>query len=123
MATDIARGTATTERSQLERRLNDVGWGLLLMLTGTVWLLPTASVPPGTWLFGVAAILIGINVLRYVKHLAVSGFSLVLGAVALAAAIGEAQRAEPPLVALFLLAIGGSIVFRAAWGRTHGHSA
>lgn len=120
MATEISRTTTPpADRSLLERRLNDIGWGLLLMLTGVVWLLPGASVPPGTWLFGVAAILIGINVLRYVKHLAVSAFSLVLGAVALAAAIGEAQRTEPPLVALFLLAIGASIVARAAWGKAH----
>lgn len=119
MATDITRGIPTTERSQLARRLNDIGWGLLLMLTGVVWLLPAASVPPGTWLFGVAAILIGINALRYLKHLTVSGFSLTLGAVALAAAVSQARQTEPPLVAIFLLAIGASIVARAAWGKAH----
>ena len=119
MATDITRGISTPERSQLARRLNDIGWGLLLMLTGVVWLLPTASVPPGTWLFGVAAILIGINALRYLKHLTVSGFSLTLGVVALAAAVSQAQQTEPPLVAIFLLAIGASIVVRAAWGKAH----
>lgn len=119
MATDIARGTPTTERLQLQHRLNDIGWGLLLMLTGAVWLLPAASVPAGTWLFGVAAILIGINALRYLKHLTVSGFSLTLGVVALAAAVSQARQTEPPLVAIFLLAIGASIVVRAAWGRAH----
>ena len=119
MATDLTRGISTPERSQLARRLNDIGWGLLLMLTGVVWLLPTASVPPGTWLFGVAAILIGINALRYLKHLTVSGFSLTLGVVALAAAVSQARQTEPPLVAIFLLAIGASIVVRAAWGKAH----
>ena len=120
MATDlITRGISTPERSQLARRLNDIGWGLLLMLTGVVWLLPTASVPPGTWLFGVAAILIGINALRYLKHLTVSGFSLTLGVVALAAAVSQARQTEPPLVAIFLLAIGAGIVVRAAWGKAH----
>ena len=119
MATDMTRGTLSIERSQLERRLSDIGWGLLLMLTGAVWLLPTASVPPGTWLFGVAAILIGINALRYLKHLTVNGFSLTLGVVALAAAVSQAQQTEPPLVAIFLLAIGAGIVVRAAWGKAH----
>ena len=109
-------------RSDIDRRLNDAGWGLLLILTGAVWLLPSATVPPGTWLFGVAAILIGVNALRYLKGLAMNAFSLVLGIVALAAGIGQAQRTEPPLVAIFLLAIGGSIVARAAWGRTHQHA-
>jgi hypothetical protein len=39
--------------------------------------------------------------------------------VALVAAVSEAQQTEPPLVAIFLLAIGASIVARAAWGKAH----
>ncbi len=54
--------SASHEASQLDRRLNDIGWGLLFMLTGFVWLVPTEQVPPGAWLFGVAAVLIGTNI-------------------------------------------------------------
>jgi hypothetical protein len=96
--------------SQLDRRLNDIGWGLLLMLTGAVWLLPPAAVPSGTWLFGVAAILLGVNVARYTKHIAMNGFSVTLGVAALIAAVSQMWRTDPPLVAIFLLVIGGSLV-------------
>ena len=45
--------------ARLDRRLADIGWGLLFMLTGLIWMVPAEQVPQGTWLFGVAAILIG----------------------------------------------------------------
>ena len=106
-----------TAANQLDRRLNDIGWGLLLMLTGTLWLLPTAA-PPGTWLFGVAVILVGVNVARYMKHIAVNGFSLAVGIAAFVAAVSQLWRTDPPLVAIFLLVIGLSLVARPVFTRT-----
>lgn len=105
--------------TQLDRRLNDIGWGLLLMLTGVIWLLPSAEVPPGTWLFGVAMILLGVNVTRYLRHIAVNGFSLTLGVAALIAAMSQIwRRTDPPLLAIFLLVIGASLVAKPLWTRT-----
>ena len=104
--------------TQLDRRLNDIGWGLLLMLTGAVWLLPPTDVPRGTWFFGVAVILIGVNVARYLKHIALSAFSITLGVAAFVAAVSQIWRQDPPLVAIFLLAIGASLVARPLVTRT-----
>jgi hypothetical protein len=104
--------------SQLDRRLNDLGWGLLLMLTGGIWLLPSTAVPPGTWLFGVAAILLGVNVARYIKHISVSGVSVAVGVAAFVAAVSQLWRTDPPLVAIFLLVIGASLVARPLFKRT-----
>lgn len=103
---------------QQDRRLNDIGWGLLLMLTGAIWLLPAAAVPPGTWLFGVAVILLGVNVARYIKHISVSGFSVAVGVAALVAAVSQLWRTDPPLVAIFLIVIGTSLVARPLFTRT-----
>ena len=104
--------------THLDRRLNDIGWGLLLMLTGAIWLLPASAVPPGTWLYGVAVILLGVNVARYVKGIAVSGFSTALGIAALLAAVSQTWRSDPPLVAIFLLVIGASLVAKPLFTRT-----
>ena len=104
--------------AQLDRRLNDIGWGLLLMLTGAIWLMPPADVPPGAWLFGVGVILLGVNVARYLKHIAVSGFSVALGVAALVAALSQIWRTDPPLVAIFLLVIGASLVLKPMLTRT-----
>lgn len=109
---------ATVHNPQLDRRLNDIGWGLLLMLTGAIWLLPSTAVPAGTWLFGVAVILLGVNVARYIKHIAVSGFSVGLGIAAFVAAVSQLWRSDPPLVAIFLLVIGTSLVARPLFTKT-----
>lgn len=98
--------------AELDRRLHDIGWGLLFMLTGIIWIVPAESVPPGTWLFGVAAILLGLNLVRYVAHVHISGFSVVLGAFALLAALGQTLGTELPLLAICLLLIGASLVIR-----------
>jgi hypothetical protein len=100
------------DANQLDRWLNDIGWGLLFMLTGLVWMVPSQQVPEGTWLFGVAAILIGVNVVRYLKHLTMSSFSLVLGFLALLAAVGQLWRVDLPLLAICLFVIGASLVVK-----------
>jgi hypothetical protein len=106
------------EPSQLDRRLSDIGWGLLFMLTGLVWLVPPEQVPAGTWLFGAAAILIGTNVVRAMKHAPMNGFSLTLGGLALLAALGQVWRVDLPLLAICLLIIGGSLVAKPLLTRT-----
>ncbi len=103
---------------QLDRRLHDMGWGLLLMLTGFLWLLPADRVPEGAWLLGVAAILLGVNVVRYLRHIAISGFSLVLGLAALIAALSRAWRTDLPVLAICLLPIGASLVARPFFAKT-----
>ena len=104
--------------TRLDRQLHDITWGLLLMLTGAIWLLPSADLPAGTWLYGVAAILLGVNVARYLKHIEISGFSLVLGFAALIAAVSQMWRTDPPLVAIFLLVIGASLIAKPLMRRT-----
>jgi hypothetical protein len=88
------------------------------MLTGLVWMVPSQQVPEGTWLLGVAAILIGVNVVRFLKHVPTSGFSLVLGFVALLAALGQLWRVDLPLLAICLLIIGAGLVAKPFVTRT-----
>ena len=106
------------DTTHLDRQLNDIGWGLLFVLTGLVWIVPSPQVPEGTWLFGVAAILIGVNVVRYLKHLAISRFSLMLGSFALLAAFGQLWRVDLPLLAICLVVIGVSLVMKPLLTRT-----
>ena len=82
------------------------------MLTGLIWLVPAERVPEGAWLLGVAAILLGVNVVRHLKHITVSGLSLVLGFAALLAAFSRIWRTDLPVLAICLLAIGARLVVR-----------
>jgi hypothetical protein len=110
MAIELRNVSINATNAPLDRRLHDIGWGLLLMLTGMFWLVPAERVPEGAWLLGVAAILLGVNVVRYLKHIAVSGFSFVLGFAALLAAFSRIWRTDLPVLAMCLLIIGASLV-------------
>ncbi len=111
MAVDVKVRTPSDD-AQLDHRLSDIGWGLLFVLTGLIWMAPAREVPEGTWLFGVAAILIGINVVRYFRHIAISIFSLVLGCLAALAAVGQLWRVDLSLLAICLVVIGVSLVVK-----------
>jgi hypothetical protein len=51
-----------------------------------------------------------VNVVRSLKHITVSGFSLVLGFAALLAAVSRIWRTDLPVLAICLLVIGASLV-------------
>ncbi len=96
----------TAKKDVLEERLHDFGWGLLLVVVGTILLLPSERVPHGSWLIAAGIILLGLNVVRALYGLRTSGFSLVLGALALIAGLGEFFAVNVPLIAVGLIMIG-----------------
>jgi hypothetical protein len=109
MSTETIR-ESVDGRGQLDRRLHDIAWGLLITLTGTIWLVPANRVPDGAWLLGVAAILLGVNFVRYLNHIRLNGLSLVLGFIAMAAALTRLWRPDLPLLAICLIIIGVSLI-------------
>jgi hypothetical protein len=80
------------------------------MITGIIWLIPTYRVPEGAWLWGVAAILFGVNIVRHFNHIKVNGFSMALGLAAAIAALTQIWRQDLPLVAICLIVIGVSLL-------------
>lgn len=109
MTTVITVGPENRLR-RLDARLHEIGWGLLILLTGIIWLLPDQQVPEGAWLLGVAAILIGVNVVRYFNQIKTNGFSLLLGVLALVASLTRFWRQDLPLLAICLVVIGLSLI-------------
>ena len=99
-------------RESLGSRLDSIGWGLLLIMTGAIWLVPEESVPRGTWLIGTGVLLLALNWIRRVKGIGVSAFTTFLGAVALAAGLGDYLGVQLPLLALCFIVIGASIIVR-----------
>jgi hypothetical protein len=101
-----------TQKRALGKRLDRFGWGLFLIMTGVIWLVPEQRVPPGTWLIGTGILLLGVNWIRHLKGIGVSGFTTFLGAVALAAGLGDALGMRLPILAICFIAIGASILLR-----------
>ena len=108
--------TAVERQSQTEnvfgKHLEEVAWGLLLTLTGVIWIVPGIPLPFGTWLMGTGAILVGANVVRYALDRRFETFSVVLGIVALVAGAGEYLTVDVPILGLALLAFGIVLLLR-----------
>jgi drug/metabolite transporter (DMT)-like permease len=76
----------------LNKRLETIGWGCFLIMLGGFIFVPDATVDKGVWSIGVGVIMLGLNVARYYNKIKMSGFTTVLGILALCA--GIAQLAE-----------------------------
>ena len=105
---------ATTSDGQraVSRRLDELAWALFLILIGAIWLLPAGTVPEGTWLVGAGLILLGINAVRSLKGIKMSGFAIVLGVLALVAGLGHFAGVKVLVFAILFIVIGASIILR-----------
>ena len=105
-------GDEHIRKATLNSRLEDFGWGVLLITIGTIWLLPEKQVPPGSWLVAAGLIMLGLNVIRYLNRIKMSGFSLVVGILAVFAGLGEFFGLKLPLLAIALIVIGACILIK-----------
>jgi hypothetical protein len=102
---------------QLDRRLEEAGWALFLIMIGGLWLVPTESVPKDLWLVGAGLIMLGINFLRYFNGIKMSGFTVFLGILALVAGLGGAFSLNLPFMAVIFVILGTSLLMRALFRR------
>ncbi len=105
------------KKTALSRRLEGIGWGVLLITIGTIWLLPAKQVPHGSWLIAVGLIMLGLNAVRYLYALAISGFSLAVGILALLAGLGEFYGLNLPLFPIALIGVGACLLLRRLFER------
>lgn len=96
----------------LNKRLEDSGWGFFLLMIGTLLMLPDEFVPRGAWLIGAGLIMLGLNCIRYLNDLSVSQFTVVLGFVAVIVGLAGLFGLQPPLLAIFLALVRSSIIVR-----------
>ena len=94
------------------KRLDEIAWALVLIMTGGLWLAPKGMFPEGAWLVGVGLIILGLNAARAISGLKMSGFGVVVGLVALAAGIGRILGQELPIIPILLIVFGVGLVIR-----------
>ena len=107
------------ETRELDHEIARIGWALLFMMTGGLLLLP--DVPRGTWLIGIGVILVGAQIVRYVNHIPMWTFSLLLGAAAflLGLTMFAGYISSFEVLPIVLILIGLSIVLPSHLGGTH----
>ncbi len=96
-------------RREFANRLDNIGWGLFLVMTGGLLLLSNI-VPSGTWLVGTGVLLLALNAVRHLRGLGLNLFTLILGALALAAGLADLAHVGFPIFAVALVAFGIAIL-------------
>jgi hypothetical protein len=109
--------TAGPHDSVLDHRIDDIGWGLFLILVGALWLMPHGWVPDGTWLVGTGVLLLGLNAVRRANDLPVHRLGVLLGLLALVAGLAAMAQVSAPLVPAFLVVVGAWIVLKPLFAR------
>jgi hypothetical protein len=107
------------DKRTLDKRFETIGWGLFLLMVGGLALVPKSIAPEGTWAIGVGLIMLGLNLARHLNGIPVSGFTVVVGFIALASGLGDVFGADLPIFPIVLILIGASIILRPMIERRH----
>ncbi len=102
--------------SELNQRLQGITWALFLIMTGLLWLLPHWMTPDGLWWLFTGFLLLGLNGIRALNDIETSGFTVVLGLLALTAGMSGLMGVGLPIVPILLIA-GGALMIGRSWGR------
>jgi hypothetical protein len=95
-------------RHELPGRIDAIGWGLLFLMTGVLFLVP--GLPDGTWLVGLGLLMLALNATRLYLGLPLDRFGVLIGVGALLAGLGAMAGMEIPVFALGLIAFGLAII-------------
>ncbi len=98
------------QKMHLNKRLEAIAWGLFLIMIGGLWLLPDETVPEGAWLLGVGVIMLGLNGVRNMYGIKMSGFTIFLGIVASCIGIGALFGVDLPIFPILIILWGLSVV-------------
>jgi len=99
-----------SQRKALNKRLESISWALFIIMIGSIWLVP--KVPEGIWLIGTGLIMLGLNGARYLNGIKMSGFTIVLGILALAFGMSDFLHVDLPLIPILLILIGAHIIIK-----------
>ncbi len=102
------------EKAALNKRLETTFWGLFLIMLGGWALVPATTIPKGAWSIGVGLLMLGLNATRYFSGIRMSGFTTVLGILAVLGGLGD-MFGWADLNGAFLLIILGAYFVLKPW--------
>ena len=101
-------------KAALNQRLEMVGWGCFLIMLGGFILVPHTVVARGFWSIGVGLIMLGLNVMRYLNGIKMSGFTTFLGIISLSGGVLQLVGLQS-IEGAFLLIILGTFLLLRPW--------
>jgi hypothetical protein len=100
------------EKAALNKRLESMAWGAFLVMLGGFLFVPQAIVQGGWWNIGVGLILLGLNAARYFNGLRMSGFTTLLGILAVAGGALGLAGMEGVNGAVLLIVLGAYLLLK-----------
>jgi hypothetical protein len=100
------------EKVVLNKRLESVFWGLFLIMLGGWALIPDETIPKGAWSIGVGLLLLGLNTVRYLNKIRMSGFTTILGILSLLGGIGDMLGWADLNGAVLLIILGAYLILK-----------
>jgi hypothetical protein len=100
------------DKAALNKRIETVAWGLFFVMLGCRLLVPDTAVPSGVWSICIGLILIGLNVARYFFQIKMSGFTIVLGILAIIGGILSLVGMEQVEGPILLIVVGAALLLR-----------
>jgi hypothetical protein len=112
MNTEAKASTVDPEKAALNKRLETTFWGLFLIMLGGWALIPDETIPKGAWSIGVGLLLLGLNLARYLNRIRMSGFTTVLGILALVGGIGDMMGWADLNGGVLLIILGAYLILK-----------
>lgn len=99
-------------KTALNKRLETTFWGLFLIMIGGWALIPGETIPKGAWSIGVGFLMLGLNATRYFNGIRMSGFTTILGVLALIGGLGDMLGWADLNGAFLLIILGIYLIFK-----------
>lgn len=96
----------STDKAVQNKRLETAAWGLFLIMVGGFMFIPDTTIAEGYWAIGVGVIMLGLNLVRYTQNIRMSGFTTVLGILAITAGVLQLVQIVPEEGAVLLIILG-----------------
>ncbi len=100
------------EKAALNKRLETAGWGLFLILLGGFMFIPSTTISKGFWSIAIGLIFLGLNAARYFNGIRMSGFTTILGILAVIGGIIQLLGWKSLDGAFFLIILGAYLILK-----------
>lgn len=108
------QSTIDPEKAAMNKRLENIALGCFLILIGGFMFIPKSQAPEGLWSICLGVVLLGLNAARYFNKIRMSGFTTVLGVIAVIGGIVQLLGVKN-LEGAFLLIILGAYLLVKPW--------
>jgi hypothetical protein len=96
----------------LNKRLETIAWGCFLIMLGGFMYVPDSTISKGIWSIGVGLIMLGLNVVRSIYKIKMSGFTTVLGILSLIAGVLQLLGVMALEGAVLLIILGAYLILK-----------